>query len=305
MLIAQVERYLALRQKLGFKLLLTSRHLRAFARYAVAENDAYICAGTAVAWATKATTRGMRHRRLGDVVRLARFLHAENPKHEIPPANLFAATETRPAPYIYTVGELARIVQAAGQIDLQEATPQRPPTYAMLFGLITATGLRVSEAFNLRMDDLLSDGVLRVSDTKFGKSRLLPLHESVITKLDQYLEVRRDFAVIDDYVFLSVKRRKLCYTTVNTAFRRILSLAGIAAGRTRPPRIHDLRHSFATRVLEQCATRSEAVARHFVALSTYMGHADAANTYWYFQATPELLTHIAAAGESLMKRSVP
>jgi len=304
MLIAHVERYLALRQKLGFKLFLTSRHLRAFARFAVEEDGAYIRAATAVAWATKATTRGMRHRRLGDVVRLARFLHAEDSSHEVPPANLFAATETRPTPYIYTTEELARIVQAAGQLDLQEPTTQRRQTYVMLFGLIAATGLRVSEAFNLRLEDLLPGGVLRVSDTKFGKSRLLPLHKSVIAALNQYLEMRRRSAETDDHVFLSLKGRRLSYTTVNTAFRRILSRAGIAPGRTRPPRIHDLRHSFATRVLEQCATRSEPVARHFVALSTYMGHTDAAHTYWYFQATPELMTHIAAAGEASFSGSV-
>jgi integrase/recombinase XerD len=175
----------------------------------------------------------------------------------------------------------------------------------MLFGLIAATGLRISEAFNLRLEDLLPGGVLRISDTKFGKSRLLPLHESVIEALNQYLEMRRRLAEIDDHVFLSLKGRRLSYTTVNTAFRRILGLAGIAPGRTRPPRIHDLRHSFATRVLEQCATQSEEVARHFVALSTYMGHSDAVHTYWYFQATPELMTNIAAAGEELVNGRVP
>ena len=83
-------------------------------------------------------------------------------------------------------------------------------------------------------------------------------------------------------------------------FRQIRRLAGIASSRTRPPRIHDLRHTFATRALEQCSTRREAVARHFVALSTYLGHADIVNTYWYLEATPELMAGIAAAAEVLI-----
>lgn len=304
MLISDVERYLALRQKLGFKLYHTSKNLRAFAKFAVAQGDTYVCAETAVGWATAAATPGMRYRRLGDVVRLGRFLRAENAFHEVPPVGLFQAPGTRPAPYIYTPEELSQIIEAAGR-DGYEPNVNRRETYSMLFGLIAATGLRVSEAFNLMLEDLLPNGVLRVRQTKFGKSRLLPLHRTVAVALDRYLEIRRRAAEIDDHVFLSVKGRRLCYTTVNSAFRRILFHAHIASERTKPPRIHDLRHSFATRILEQCAPLPEAVARHFVALSTYMGHADAAHTYWYFQATPQLMIQIAAAGETLVNSDVP
>ncbi len=304
MLMSDVERYLALRNRLGFKLRHTSRNLRAFANFAVAQGDTYVRAVTAVEWATAAATPSMRYRRLGDVVRLGRFLHAENASHEVPPAGLFDAPRARPAPYIYTPEELARIIEVA-ELDVYEPNANRRETYLMLFGLIAATGLRVSEAFNLRLDDLLPNNVLRIRQTKFGKSRLVPLHKTVVVAFDRYLEMRRSVAAIDDHVFLSVKRRRLSYTTVNSAFRRILLHADIASGRTRPPRIHDLRHSFATRILEQCATRPEAVARHFVALSTYMGHADAAHTYWYFQATPQLMIQIAVAGEALVNSDVP
>ena len=102
-------------------------------------------------------------------------------------------------------------------------------------------------------------------------------------------------------MFLSAGNRRICSSMVEYTFRRIRRLAGLAPSRSRPPRIHDLRHTFATRALEQCSTRREAVARHFVALATYMGHTDIAHTYWYLEATPELMTGIAAAAETLIE----
>lgn len=158
----------------------------------------------------------------------------------------------------------------------------------------------MSEALDLRLDDVRPDGVLRIRHTKFGKSRLVPLHPTVVEVLGRYLERRQRRVVPDDHVFLSAGNRRIASSTVSYTFRRVRQLAGIAPARTRPPRIHDLRHTFATRALEQCATRREAVARHFVALATYLGHADIAHTFWYFEATPELMTSIAAAAEGLI-----
>jgi integrase/recombinase XerD len=300
MLTDDIERYIALRRSLGFKLQKPSRHLQSFARFAMERGETHIRAATAVAWAATAPTRATRDRRLGDVVRFARFLRAEDAAHEMPPADVFAAPVSRPVPYIYTRDELAGILETAGRLRRQKPNPMRRQLYVMLFGLIAATGLRVSEALNLRLDDVLPGGVLHIRETKFNKSRLVPLHKSVVEALERYLDIRRRFAGSDDHLFLSVKGTALAYTTVNYTFRRVLQLASIAPGRTRRPRIHDLRHSFATRVLQQCGTQRDAVARHFVALATYMGHADIAHTYWYLQATPELMTDIAAAAEALI-----
>jgi integrase/recombinase XerD len=300
MLTDDIERYIRLRQSLGFKLQKPARRLRSFARFAMARGESHIRVATAVAWAATAPTPGARHRWLGYVVRLARFLRAENPAHEIPPEKLFAIPKSRPVPYIYTPDELTRILETAGQLRRQKPNPLRRQLYVTLFGLIAATGLRVSEALHLRLGDVLPGGVLHIRETKFNKSRLVPLHKSVLEALERYLEMRRRFAGSDDHLFLSTKGTALIYTTVNCTFRRVLRLANIAPGRTRRPRIHDLRHSFATRVLEQCGTDRDAVARHFVALATYMGHADIAHTYWYLEATPELMTDIAAATEALI-----
>jgi len=300
MLIDDIERYIALRQSLGFKLQKPARQLRSFARFAMPRGESHIRAATAVAWAATAPTPEARHRWLGYVVRLARFLRAEDPAHEIPPEKLFAIRKSRPVPYIYTPDELTRILDTAGQLRQQKPNPLRRQLYVTLFGLIAATGLRVSEALNLRLGDMLPGGVLHIRETKFNKSCLVPLHKSVVDALERYLDMRRRFAGSNDHLFLSTKGTALVYTTVNCTFRRVLQLANIAPGRTRRPRIHDLRHSFATRVLQQCGTERDAVARHFVALATYMGHADIAHTYWYLQATPELMTDIAAAAEALI-----
>jgi integrase len=299
MLIALVERYLSLRQTLGFTLRNASRNLRAFAQFAADRGNTHIHAATAMAWASEAPSPSARHVRLCDIVHLARFLHAEDPAHEVP-SNPFRAPKCRPQPYIYTPEEIALLVGAAQR--LRDTYPLRRQVYATLIGLIASTGLRVSEALDLRFSDLLPEGVLQIRRTKFGKSRLVPLHPTAATALGRYLELRRALAVTDDHLFLSAGNRRIGSSMVEYTFRRMRRLAGIAPARTRPPRIHDLRHTVATRALEQCPTGRAAVARHFVALATYLGHTDITHTYWYLEATPELMTDLADAAETLFGR---
>src|SRR5262249_3907434 len=223
MLIDDIERYIALRQSLGFKLQKPARQLRSFARFAMARGESHIRAATAVAWAATAPTPEARHRWLGYVVRLARFLRAEDPAHEIPPEKLFAIPKSRPVPYIYTPDELTRILDTAGQLRQQKPNP---------------LGLRVSEALNLRLGDMLPGGVLHIRETKFNKSRLVPLHKSVVEALERYLDMRRRFAGSNDHLFLSTKGTALVYTTVNCTFRRVLQLANIAPGRAQATAWH-------------------------------------------------------------------
>jgi integrase/recombinase XerD len=297
MLIADVERYVSLRQTLGYKLRALSGGLRAFATFAANKGDTHINASTAVEWATKAPSPHSRYIRMRDVVHLARFLRAEDSAHEVP-SNPFHAVTRRRLPYIYALREIVQLIEAAGQ--LRASYPLRRQVYATLLGLIAATGLRISEALDLRFSDLLPDGILKICRTKFGKSRQIPLHPTAAQALDRYLEQRCKLAATDDHVFLSAGDQRISSTTVEYTFRRIRQIAGIAPSRTRPPRIHDMRHSFATRALEQCPTQREAVARHFVALATYLGHADIAHTYWYLEATPELMTGISDAAEAMI-----
>lgn len=305
MLIDDVERYIALRRSLGFKLEENASHLSAFARHAMKQGDTHVRTVTAMAWAAAvSSTPGSHSRRLQEIALLARFLRAEDPTHEVPQQHLIYRSPPRPVPYIYTAEELTRMLDAAANLRRQKPSPLRQHVYVMLFGLLASTGLRVSEALNLRLGDLLPGGVLHIRQTKFNKSRLVPMHPSVVEALNAYLHVRQRVAGIDDHVFLSVGGKQMSFSTVAATFLVILRKAGIGQSRLRRPRIHDLRHTFATRVLEQCVTRRDAVARDFVALSTYLGHSDIRYTYWYLEATPDLMGDIAAAAETLISREV-
>ena len=189
---------------------------------------------------------------------------------------------------------------SARELRATRLNPLKPHTFEMLFGLLAATGLRISEALKLRKGDLLADGVLYIRDTKFNKSRLVPLHPSVIETLDAYLRVRKRYGGLEDRLFLTECGEPLPVSTARHEFHIVLARANIAVGRQRRPHLHDLRHTFATRVLEQCATGRTEVARDFVALSTYLGHSDIKHTYWYLEATPNLMTDISAAAEALV-----
>jgi integrase len=297
MLIADAERYLSIRNALGFKLRNAARHFRAFAQFSVGRGDQHVRAATASAWAAAAPSPAARHVRMRDIARLARFLHAEDPRHEVPP-NVFHMRLVRPLPYIYAPEEVARMLEAAGR--LKATYPHRRAVYTAFFGLIAATGLRMSEARNLRLDDVSPEGVLRIRKAKFGKSRFVPMHPTTHAAICRYLVVRGRIATPDEHLFVSHAGKELSRRAVHETFRLVLRIAGILPIGRRPPRIHDLRHTFATRALQQCATRPGAASRHVVALATYLGHTNVADTYWYLEATPELMVDIAAAAEALI-----
>ncbi len=302
MLSQSVGRYITLRRHFGYKLIQLNQLLLGFAQFAEERGETHIRRGTALAWATVASTTGTRYVRLQAVVMFARFLHAEDPRHEVPPHQIFPSPQTRLMPYIYSQEEITRLMSAAGR--LARTYPLRRQTYATLFGLIAATGMRISEALSLKLNDVCEDGLLQIRYGKCGKARAIPLHETTLKALNSYLLLRRTIATTDNHLFLSAHGRRISRSMADYTFRRVALLAGITETGTRPCRIHDLRHTFATRSLEQCPTDRKNVAAHFVALATYLGHADIAHTYWYLEATPELMTDISAAAEVLVGREV-
>lgn len=304
MLSREVQRYMALRRSLGYRLLETERYLQAFAKFAELAGDRHVRAARALEWASMASTPLMRGIQLRTVGLFASFLRAEDPAHEVPPTGLFPTRLKRQAPYIYSRDEVARLIEAAGR--LHRTYPLRRETYAVLVGLIASTGLRISEALDLKFDDVEPDvGALVIREGKFGKARRVPLHPTVSEVLGHYIVVRRKIWADDRHLFLSASKRRIGRSMANYTFRTIAKLAGIETGRARPCRIHDLRHTFATRSLEACSADRGSVAEHFVALSTYMGHTDIKHTYWYFEATPELMEGMARAAEALMAGRPP
>jgi integrase len=216
------------------------------------------------------------------VRRFALAMRAENPRHQVSAADALGhAVAKRRWPYIYSVDEIARLLCAAAALD--PAGSIRPTMYRTLFGLLAATGMRIAEALALQLDDVTTDGLV-IRETKFQKSRLLPLHTTTRRALDGYLVARQSLITADRALFVSVAGRALPYNTVRRIFLQLLDrtdLSGADAG--RDPRIHDLRHTFAVRSLEQCRRDHTAVARHIVALSTYLGHAHVTDTYWYLR----------------------
>jgi integrase len=188
---------------------------------------------------------------------------------------------------------------------LGRRNPFRGQTYGTFFSLLACTGLRVSEAIRLRFEDVTSDGLI-IRCSKFRKSRLVPLHSTAQRGLERYLQKRRPFASFDDHVFVSLRRRPLLVGDAETAFRTAAQEIGLKREPGLPrPTIHSLRHTFAVRSLETCPDGRDRITKHMLALSTYLGHSKVADTYWYLEATPELMSSIAAASQSFFAGGRP
>jgi integrase len=296
MLNEAVNRYLSIRRSEGFELRAQESILQSFVRFAADRGEFHVSSATAVSWAGEAPSPGQRERRLSVLRVFTRHARAENPRHEIPPQRVFERETRRRTPHIFTPGEILSIMDRAGLLG--PAGSLRPHTYRSLFGLLAATGLRISEALALRLDDVTPAGIF-VRMTKFHKSRLVPLHPSTAGELEDYRRRRLHFAGASDLFFVSTRGGGLAYSTVNATFLAILRSIGLHPGAGRPgPHLHDLRHTFAVRALERCPESRDKVGRHILALTTYMGHAHMDDTFWYLRATPHLLRDLADACES-------
>lgn len=303
MLMNDVKRYISLRRTLGYKLRDTERNLSSFAVFAAQRGDQYVCVQSAILWASQAPAPHPRYRRFRDLRHFANFLHGEDSRHELMVGDPFPSHWRRPLPHIYSPAEIEQIVEAASR--LHPTYSLRPLVFSTLFGLLAVTGLRVSEALALKLSDVHPDGHLVVRMTKFRKSRSIPLHPTTFNALKVYLEKRRRVLAPKKHLFISIAGGPLPYPTVQATFRTIRQTVGLADIPGRKPRIHDLRHTFATRALLQCSHKSEAVSRHMLALSTYLGHACIAHTYWYLEATPELMTGVAECAEAFIQEERP
>lgn len=282
-MIAAVEAYLALRRAAGYSMRDADRVLRSYGRFAHARRDRFVKVATIHAWAKRARSPERREALVRKAALLARHLHAEDARHEVPAYRVFAADPfQRPEPFIFTQVQIVALMAAARQC------PSHGDAYATLIGLLAATGLRISEALSLRVDDLTRDGLV-IRETKCHKSRLVPLHPTVERELVAFLK-RRGRARCDR-VFLGVNGSPLSYDRFKVWYRRFLTAIGLDYKQTPRPRLHCLRHTFAVRALED--SDSTRVAEHELALSTYLGHSTVASTYWYLEATPPLLTSIA------------
>ena len=297
-----VEEYLDYRRRLGFRLRVEGQMLLDFARYADRTGHrGPLTTELAVCWARlPADTTPLYQARRLEVVRcFARYRAIFDPGTEVPPERFLGSAHRRTAPHIYSEAELASLLAAARR--LSSPIGLRPRTYATLIGLLSCAGLRISEALKLTRSDVdWHQGTLTIRETKFHKSRLVPLHPSAIRALLEYARFRdgRHPAPRTDAFFVSDGGTPLAYSTVRTAFRKLCGpLFGPRRPGARAPRIHDLRHTFACRRLLRWYADGTDPDHAVAALATYLGHAKVSDTYWYLTGIPELLALAAARFE--------
>jgi integrase len=237
MLSQYLAKYVDQQQSLGFKFRVQQILLRGYVGFAEERGDRHIRSARVLAWAARAPSPEQRRNRLLTVRRFALAMHAEDPRHQVLAAEALGhAVVKRRSPYIYSADEIARLLRAAAALR-PAGSIIRPTMYATLFGLLTATGMRIAEALALQIDDVTADGLV-VRQTKFQKSRPLPLHATARLALDRYLVARRSLTTTDRALFVSVAGQSLPYNTVRRIFLQLLdgtNLRGAYSG--RDPRI--------------------------------------------------------------------
>lgn len=287
--------YVAIRRSLGFELRLPANLLLRFVAFAEAEDASYITTELALRWAKQpaAALPSTWAWRLGMVRRFAAWHSATDPRTQVPPEGLLPHRYRRKPPYIYTDNTIECLIQAAR--GLPSSRGLRAHTYPTLFGLLAVTGMRINEALKLDREDVgLVEGILNIRRTKFGKSRLVPVHASSREALKAYAETRD--RILPDLstpaFFVSERRTRITEWIARYTFAKVSQQIGLreaAKGHGRGPRLHDMRHRFAARTLIEWYRAGIDVEREIPKLATYLGHVHVNDTYWYLEAVPELL----------------
>jgi integrase len=292
---AASQKYLELRRNLGFQLRGPKSALRSFVAFAEREGASSITTDLALRWAkepadAQPATWALR---LQMIRRFAIWLSATDQRTEVPPVDLLPHRYRRQRPYIYSDGEIHELIQTASQLPSPRGL--KGCTYSTIFGLLSVTGMRVNEALTLDRKDVdLAEGILKIRRTKFGKSRLIPVHESTRQALMDYAR-KRDQTVrgpAHAAFFLSERGTRVTEWAARYNFAKVSREVGLRPpGRSHGhgPRLHDMRHRFAACILLSWYRRGIDVERELPRLATYLGHVHVNDTYWYIEAIPELL----------------
>jgi integrase/recombinase XerD len=286
-----LEDYLTLRRSLGYKLDRAGRLLAQFVAHCEAAGAETVTIELALGWATLPEDAGgsWLAQRLSVVRGFARHLAFVDGRTEVPPADLLPDQSHRATPYLYSKAEVVRLMAAARGLP----SPLRRATLSTLVGLLYVTGMRVGEAIRLDRNDVdLAHGILVVRNSKFGKSREVPVHQSTASALRIYAKRRDELCpgATSAACFISLAGTRLRYDGFHLAFLGLVRDAGLTRrSATCRPRPHDLRHSFAVSTLIDWYRDGADVESRLAQLSTYLGHVHPANTYWYLSAAPELL----------------
>lgn len=292
-----VESYVTMRRGLGYRSVTQERALRAFARHLDGHRGP-IPLETTLEWATCTPSPDPHNpaRRLATVRGFLRHLYALDGATDVPAAGLLGGTGHRKPPHVYSDEEIADLLAAAAQLAPTDGL--RPRCYVTLFGLLACTGLRISEALALSCADVdLDGGVITVRAGKRGLTRLVPVHASAVDALNVYAserEHRFGRPGGDDAFFRTDQSERLGYDTAYHAFSVVRRRLGwTATGRTRVPRVHDLRHRMVVRRIQAWHVEGVDVDAKVPSLATYLGHIEVRDVYWYLSAVPELMNVVA------------
>jgi integrase len=292
-----VQEYLSLRRGLGFKLREAGKQLLDFVTFMEQHRASYVTQALALAWAQQPTNVQPAHwaQRLSVVRGFARHRSATDSRTQIPAPGLLPFRPKRARPYLYSDDEIRSLLRAALDMPCRyERGELRAWTYHCLFGLLSVSGLRLGEARNLKLQDVdLEAALLTVRGAKFGKSRLVPLHASTCNVLADYIARRNRHwraRPVSSYLFVSSWGNRLDSADIHRTFyalSRQIGLRGLAD--SHGPRLHDMRHRFATNTLVRWYRSNQDPERRLPILSAYLGHVHVADTQWYLSGSPELM----------------
>jgi len=291
-----LDQYLRLRRTLGHKLADAHRLLPRFVTYLDDHDIEFVTVEAALAWSLKREVPVgsvvPAHRMM--VVRgFARYLSGIDARTEVPPAGAIRQPQRWRQPFIYSDADVLALIEQARVVIPQ---PLRSATYQTLIGLLATTGMRIGEVLRLDRSDLdRAEGMLWIRESKFGKSRLVPLEPTAVDALERYDHTRQQLLPepSTQALFVSLRGTRVIYETVWPVHRKLCKLAGVGAGSTVTPRIHDHRHSMAVKTLLGWYEDGVDVPSRIGWLSTYLGHREPRYTYHYLSAAPDLLAHAA------------
>ena len=289
--------YLQLRRSLGHELAEARWLLPDFVAYLDAHKCHTVTTEAALGWVQQSATgqeTSVGPRRMTVARGFARYLTGLHAGTEVPPLGLMPHRQRWRRPFIYSTADIDAV---RDRVRCSISSSLRAATYDTLIGLLAASGLRIGEAIKLDRSDVdWGEGVLLIRESKFGKSRLVPLHPTSMQALAEHAALREELQPHPQgpSFFVSLTGNRLCYAVVSQTFRQLVDSAGVGTGAPSPPRLHDLRHTFAVRTLLGWYRGGEDVQAKIPSLSTYLGHREPASTYWYLSAAPELLALAAA-----------
>ena len=292
-----VHEYLSMRRSLGFKLHDAGKALLSFAAFMEHHHAPYITQALALVWAQQpVNVQSARWaQRLSFVRGFARYRSASDPRTQIPAPGLLPANYKRKRPYLYSEEEIKRLLRAAINMPHHyERGALLPWVYHCLFGLLSVSGLRLGEARNLKLQDVdVKSALLTIRNAKFGKERLVPLDASTCKVLADYIAKRHRHwkdRSISDYLFVSSRGNRLDNGQIHRIFYTLSRQIGLrGASDSHGPRLHDMRHRFATKTLVNWYRSHQDPERLLPVLSAYLGHVHVADTQWYLESSPELM----------------